>query len=371
MRKHAGEETPFDALPPGARERFFLSLYWGGKGLASLDMGVLADELSQPQIEAILQLFGDEFAAYAPHSRLPKGTPPAPATSEISEIESRYNDLYRILSRQGDLDAPAIAVQVSEHFDPLARAYAAESLRDMDHRHLAMLWNAAWRSSMLADGTKYVESMEAVLAEAMRRNPGNPPAQRLQQLRNALLAARRFEDAGHLAERYPDIEWSPLPELVDPFPADQKPHRSVWLLSEDNGSLVRQQLETEGLQLLVTSSFNCGFSRNAAEDIATDPVLGPVFEQEAIWLMLPPGFETIDGAMEWNRRNPDAPARLMYSRDEWPILTDWQTPVFHVLRDGRVLDTVVGWPRGEGKTREALIEMLARNDLIESPAPTP
>jgi hypothetical protein len=371
LRQHADVETPFDALPPGARERFFRSLYWGGKGLASLDLGLLADELSQPQIEAILQLFGDEIAAFAPRTRLPSGSARASGTREISDLESRYNDFYRILSMQGEVDAATLATRVAEQFDALAEAYTPEMLQRLDHRHLTMLWNAASWSAMLAEGTRYVESMEAVLAEIMRRDPGNPPVQLLHQLRNALLAARRFEDAGRLPQRYPGIEWSRSPEFVDPFADGQAPVRSAWRLSEDNGSLVRQEIGLEGVRLLVSASFNCGFSRNAAEDIARDQVLGPVFEREALWLMLPPGHESIDNAMAWNRRTPRAPARLMYSQEEWSMFPDWQTPVFHVLRDGRVVETVVGWPRGEGSTREPLIAMLRRNGLIDPSASGP
>jgi hypothetical protein len=144
----------------------------------------------------------------------------------------------------------------------------------------------------------------------------------------------------------------------------------VQILPPDGTRLTRQALDLTGTRLVVTASHGCGFSRTAAADIAADPVLGPAFARRATWLMLPPGAEGIDGAIAWNRLFPQAPPRLMYGRDAWPHFADWRTPVFHVLRDGRIVDALVGWPRDDGTAREALIDMLRRHDLAgDSPLP--
>jgi hypothetical protein len=362
--------TPFDALPPGARERFLLSLRWGGRGLTSLDLGILADELPQPGIEAILRLFGDEFAGHAPASRLPAGPPPASTTVGISDLERRYNAFYRALQAQGELDNATLLARLKERFSTFADAYAPAALEQMDYRHLAMLWNAASVSARLSEESGYVDAMEAVFAETVRRHPADPPVHRLRQLRAALLLARRFEDAGRLAERHPDSGLPVLPAFVDPFAGGDRPTHSVWVLSTDGTRLTRQALDLTGTRLVVTASHGCGFSRTAAADIAADPVLGPAFARRATWLMLPPGAEGIDGAIAWNRLFPQAPPRLMYGRDAWPHFADWRTPVFHVLRDGRIVDALVGWPRDDGTAREALIDMLRRHDLAgDSPLP--
>lgn len=371
LRDRAGEPTPFDALPPGARERFFFSLYWGLSGLGSMDVGILADELTQPQIEAILHLFGDDIAAYAPRSRLSMTEAPPVAVTEISILEQRYTDFYRILRKQGELDTEAFATHLSERFDAIADAYTTESLRAMDQRHRAMLWNAASTAAMLLGQPQYVEAMEAVLAEIARHDAGKMSVGKLLRLRDALLAAQRFDDALNLSERYPDAGLPPLPDIIDPFSGNDAPDRTIWVLSADDDRLTRHAIVLEGTRLLVVSSYNCGFSRNAAEDIAADPVLGPVFSEHATWLMQPPGRETIEAAAEWNRRFPQAPSRLIYRFDEWPMSPSWSTPTFHVIHDGRIVDTVTGWSRNDDSHRRRIIEMLARADLMEPTAPAP
>ena len=368
LRDHSGGATPFDALPPGARERFFLSLRWGRGGLASLDTGILADELPQPGIDAILRLFGDELAGHAPASRLPAGVAVAPAGESTGELERRYNDFYRLLRKQGELDDAVLLGRLEERFDTIADAYAAGTLRQLDRRHLAMLWNAASLSARLSDSARYVDAMQAVLAETMRREAGSPPAHRLLELRNALLLARRFDDAQHLAMRHRASDLPALPAFVDPFLTDERPARSAWRLSSDGVRIERQALDLQGTRLVVTASYACGFSRNAAREIAADPELGPAFADRGTWLMLPPGAESIAGAVEWNRHFPQAPATLMYDRAEWPHLVGWQTPVFHVLHDGQVVETVVGW-HDDRSRRDALVDMLRRHGLAEPRPP--
>lgn len=359
LRDHAGRPTPFDALPPGARERFFLSLDWGERGLGSFDPGVLADELPQARIDAIVQLFGEEVAGYAPDNRLPRERhAEVPATNgEIDALERRYNDFYRAMR-----DRTATA-RLGERFDALLLdAYAAQALQAIDDRHLAMLWNAAAATAKLTSDPRHVAALEAAFAESARRSAGSPGDERLRTMRNVLLASRRFDDARRLSDRYPPPALSPLPAFIEPDAVRRRPGHGVWRMSADGSRLTRESVDLAGTRILVTAG--CHFSLDAAEDISADPLLGPAFAAHAFWLVLPPGREDIDAVRDWNRRFPQAPALMVHDREEWPMLADWPMPEFHVLRDGRIVDTVTGWPRGEERQREALVAMLRRAGLL-------
>src|SRR3546814_19841086 len=98
------------------------------------------------------------------------------------------------------------------------------------------------------------------------------------------------------------------------------------------------------------------FSADAAEDISADPVLGPVFARHAHWLVSTPGNESIDAARDWNRRFPDAQVEMIPDRGEWSILPTWSMPKFHILRGGKVIETVTGWPRSPNAHRQPLID---------------
>lgn len=369
VRDHAGRPTPFDALPAGARERFLLSLRWGSRGLGSFDPDILADELPQPQIDAILRLFGDAVARHAPRSRAPQarsaGMPPA--TDGISPLERRYNDFYRSMHERHDASHAAFAARVGERFDALlADAYAAQALRNIDDRHLAMLWNAADQVALLTLQSRHVEALEAVFAESRQRSPDPPSDSHLRTLRNVLLASQRFADARRLTDHHP-AALSPLPEFIAPRPAGSAPAHAVWRMSADGSRLTAEPLDLSGTRILVTAG--CHFSVDAAADIADDPLLGPAFAEHAAWLMLPPGEEDIDAVRQWNRRFPRAPALMVADRDAWPMPGDWPMPQFHLLRDGRILETVTGWPGGAASQRGALVAMLRRAGLLDAASP--
>jgi hypothetical protein len=371
LRDHAGAPTPFDALPPGARERFFLSLGWGSSGLGSFDPGVLADELPQERIDAILQLFGEEIAGHAPGSRLPEGdhadAPPV-AAGGIDALERRYNDFYRALRERGDPDPATHAARLGKRFDALlADAYAAQALQDIDDRHLAMLWNAAVAVAKLTTEPRHVAALEAAFAESARRSRGQPSGERLRAMRDVLLASRRFDDARRFSERYSSPALPPLPEFVEPPDIRDRPPHGIWRMSTDGNRLSRESIDLSGTRILVTAG--CHFSLDAAGDISADPVLGPAFAKHASWLVLPPGVEDIDAVRDWNRRFPQAPALMIYDREGWPMLADWPMPEFHVVREGRIVESVTGWPRGDAHQREALIGMLRRAGLLDQLRP--
>lgn len=371
LRDHAGRSTPLDALPPGARERFLLSLRWGSRGLGGFDAGLLADELPQPQIDAILRLFGDAVARHAPASRLPQQTPAeraGVATEAIGPLERRYTGFYRAMQAHDGERRTVRATRLGDRFDALlADSYDPRTLQQTGDRELAMLWSAAAATSGLTAQPRHVAALEAAFAETLRRSGERIPWDRVHTMRNVLLASRRFEDAHRLGDLHPST-LPPLPEFVEPDADDRRAH-GVWRMSADGSRLTPEALDLSGTRILVTAG--CHFSVDAAAEISVDPILGPVFAGHASWLMLPPGEEDVDAVRDWNRRFPQAQALMVRDREGWPMPGDWPMPEFHLLRDGRIVETLTGWSRGDARQRQALIAMLQRADLLPQSAASP
>jgi len=365
LQQQAGRPTPLDALPEGARQRFLLSLRWGRSGLGGFDPGILADELPQAEIDAILGLFGDELARHAPRSRLPADQPWTRPEGPMSPLERRYDAFYRAGDPPPGMDRAREAARIAGAFDTqLGDDYAAGSLAQLDRRHLAMLWHAAARTAYLTSQDRHVLALQAVFEEYLRRAGGEPSVERLRTMRSALLAARRYEEARRLDSRFPSL-LPPLPEFVRAGAPEGWPSHGVWRMSADGTRLVPDVVDPARTRILVTAG--CHFSADAAADITADPLLGPVFAANAAWLMLPPGREDIDAVRDWNRRFPGAPALMVYAREGWPMSGDWPMPRFHVVQDGRVVDTVTRWPAGG--QHDAIVAMLQRAGLLPAAAP--
>src|SRR3546814_19503295 len=78
-----------------------------------------------------------------------------------------------------------------------------------------------------------------------------------------------------------------------------------------------------------------------------------------------PGIESIDAARDWNQRLPDAQVEMIHDRGEWSIFPTWSMPKFHIVCDGKVIETVKGRPRSQASTRQPLLDALRRAGLME------
>lgn len=362
LKAHA--RTPLDGLSPGARERFLLSLRFGGKGLGGFDPTDLAEELTQQQIRDVMAMFGEDMEAYAPESRL--ADPPGPATKPIADnrgmsaVEKRYNLFYRTDRDARNLDDRAYEAAIAERFDALfAETRDAAKLKRSDDHDLQLLSRAAETTAMTSLQPRHVDAFRNTLQERDRRRQAT--ASDVETMQRLLLATHRYDDAKRLSEDYPDAHLAPLPIFRDSLGASGD-RATVWELDGNGTHLTRAVVDLAPTQVWVTAS--CHFSQDAAQDISADPVLAPVFKRHARWMTLPPGSERIDLARDWNRRFPNAQVAMAYDQREWPMLPSWETPVFYIIRDGRVIDSVIGWTRNPAESRQPLIDALSRAGLL-------
>ncbi|HZW19129.1 hypothetical protein [Luteimonas lutimaris] len=372
LRRHAatGEPTPLDAFSAGARERFLSDLVWGSKGLGGFNQGDLAEELDDDQIHAVLGLFGSDVAAYAPRSRAAVIGINRTGLTGISDLERRYTRFYLDANRASAHGNDAARNDtVAARFDALfPEARQPATLHALADHDLRLLWRAASQAAGSAPRPDLAETALSVFEVTERR--GIIDRQDVLKLRGILLAGRRFEQARRFTAAHPEAGLTTLPAFDDPL-TNKAPAATVWRMNADGSRLTRTAIDLEPAQVLVTAG--CHFSADAAEDITADPVLGPVFARHAHWLVSTPGVESIDAVRDWNRRFPEAPAEMIHDRGEWSVLPTWSMPEFHVVRGGKVIETVKGWPRSPASNRRPLIDALHRAGLLDQPSaePTP
>ncbi|MCF7750367.1 hypothetical protein KQ945_06390 [Bacillus subtilis subsp. subtilis] len=159
-------------------------------------------------------------------------------------------------------------------------------------------------------------------------------------MRGSFIVLQRFEQANALNSRLsnaptalPEIRGSVLPG---------KPLLRLHSLVE----VERATLAEDGLRVVAVVHPYCGFSQRALEAITTRPEYA--WLRDHLQLVVPngqgwPGQEMLD----WNAAHPTLPMRPMVADTSWQVLDTGQTPVFYLLRDGKVVDTVTGWaPEG-------------------------
>lgn len=354
------QASALEALSPGARERFLSSLAFGRNGLGGFDSTDLAQELDAAQIRAVLALFAVEnYAAMITPVDARSRSVAAQRRQGISELERRYNGFYfeRAKAHSSDADDLTAARIIEQDFLSRFGADNASPLGDSD---LQLLLRAANDAAAVSDSPRIGAALLNIWNEAERRQRADTAD--VARIFNALLASRRFDDAAALAQRHPDADLPVLPRLND----TENTTPNVWEFSADGNTMTRRGFDLEPLQIIVSAG--CHFSADAATDIGADPVLGPVFAAHAHWLALPPGRESLDALRAWNREHPHAPMLPIHDRAEWALIPRWAMPTFHIVKDGKVIDSISGWISGDASFREQLLVLLARNGLLQSDA---
>ncbi|MEG2803136.1 hypothetical protein [Stenotrophomonas sp.] len=156
-------------------------------------------------------------------------------------------------------------------------------------------------------------------------------------MRGSLIALQRFDEANALNDR---LQTPPaaLPQIQGNTLVGRPLLRMMGLAQVE-----RTVLAEAGVVVVAVVHPYCGFSRRALEAITTRPDYA--WLRSHLQLVVPigqawPGQEMLD----WNTAHPALPMQPMVSDPSWQVLDTGQSPVFHLLRDGKVVATVSGWP---------------------------
>ncbi len=362
LREHAAD-TPINALTPGARERFLYSLRFGDHGLSSASGLDLGDELTQPQILAVMELFGPEAVAQAPQSHsdelrwLEKRVRSRDA---IGDIERRYNEYFKAVIDIQEPDERARAGQRVAAFDRhLADLYRGRELGRVDDRELRLLRRAAQEVARSSPGQAQVDAFRAIFAERRRRD--RVSSDDVLTMQSLWLASHRFADARRLASEFPAMKLPRLPHFRDSLGASPG-QPTAWRFDATGRQLTREAVDLAISRILVTGS--CDELRAVAEDIAADPVLGPAFERHSRWITQAPGIESLEAVREWNAQPSAIRLLMVYDRDEWSVLPAWGPAAIHVVKDGALADSI-DWQQDALGRREKLVAALRRHGLLD------
>jgi hypothetical protein len=159
-------------------------------------------------------------------------------------------------------------------------------------------------------------------------------------MRGSLIAVQRFAEANALNGRLATPP-AVLPDIRGATLAGRP-----LLRLRSSAQVERAALAEDGLRVVAVVHPYCGFSQRALQAITTQPEYA--WLRDHLQLVVPsgqawPGQEMLD----WNAAHPALPMQPMVSDPSWQMLDTGQTPVFHLLRDGKVVHTVTGWaPEG-------------------------
>ena len=355
-------DTPLAPLSPGGRKWFLGELMWGSRGLGSVPIDDIDNELTHEQAVRLLALFDAQAFARGlgltptEHARREaeravdaKARHCSIDTCPESAIEQRFDALM--------LQQPDPAKPDSEQRADISQLYGhlfsdlqhSDSLRGASDPDLRLLRRAAEYATSWQPNAAHITDLQADLAELQRRRLADDRS--YTGLYRALVANRQFAEAAALHTEHPGMQVAALPAFVsEPTPKPGLP--TALSVDAHTNTMRRQAIDLSGpLRIVVIAG--CHFSEDAAKAIEGDAQLRPLFAQHAIWLAAP--AQQIGEVSAWNRQFPDMTMHVAWNQAEWSMLPDWAMPTWYVYRNGRLAKQFSGW-LGTAKLKQSLHE---------------
>lgn len=165
-----------------------------------------------------------------------------------------------------------------------------------------------------------------------------------------LINAREFVRAENFAKENNVT----MPEWFDGWrPSDKVVRSPTYLAFDASRGEVRPVMRsadlTQGSWLIVEVHPKCGPSKAAMSYLSSHPnALNNVPKDKILFVVTQTQGQELPSLLEWNENNFATPMVLSYRNKDWPdAVTFLQTPVFNVVREGKVVDKLVGWPGDE------------------------
>lgn len=355
--------SPLDVMPPGSRTRFLEGLVFNDRGLSRFSTAELDAELTHDELRDVMRLFGLNAPATlglleeeADRLRAARAAEPVP---DHRGIEASFDTLQGALNGLVARDAAAAGAIYAPLFPEESRkaTIAAASSHD-----LRLLYRAARTTAWHSRANVHLEAMADTLDELERR--GLATRNEIRAMNAMLIKAGRLEQSRKFSSRHVAAGLLPLPPVIAPEAvANGVP--SALDVSAAEHALLHEVVELAPLRIIVVASPGCGFSRAAAKAIPADPELGPIFAKHAVWLAAPGELAGLDALRSWNQNNPKAALRVAASSERWPMLALDSYPQFHIFRDGQLMQSVSGWPTGEGN-RDAILAALRAAGALDA-----
>ena len=276
----------------------------------------------------------------------------AAASASSRDLQADYDALVAVQTRAFERSETERGATIAASYRERFGALTGADLDALPDASLDLLFRAAEIPVGYTLDPYFAEQMNAAYERLAARSRVEPRHRR--SMFEAWVMVRRFDAARRIAGATPDAGHLPLLRETAVPPAAP----ALWAPDEGADALTRRTIDLTQPRIVVVSHPLCGFSQNAARQIAADPELGPRFAERSLWLLPQTATLDVDQVRTW--QSAHAPYRMAYVdlQRNWPGMDEWGTPTFYFFKDGRIVHKVVGWPP-EGRKAD-LLEGLAR-----------
>ena len=169
---------------------------------------------------------------------------------------------------------------------------------------------------------------------------------------SSLLDARLFNEARDHFNNNDGSSWGELLTLHTSADLSSGDHLLLDVPHQGTDLRLKASSGRNGTYILVVTHPQCQFAARSVADIEANAQLAAIFSHST-WVTSAERLTDLAAYRRWNHDHPDFPISIVYRPTEWREVTAWDSPTFLFIRDGKVVERVVGWPSG-GRATELL-----------------
>lgn len=273
-----------------------------------------------------------------------------------SSIQQRFDGYWKLIQGPDAGFGKRRSLLAAREYDKLfASEQNAANIKTTSNSDLKLLFRAANLAAFYTFEIKYSHNMSLDLAEMEKRHIASEPDYR--DMYEALVNTRMFDSARQFYKAHPLAALSPLPEYRDEAGNTENGQPTILMVSTDKREMTRRPVDLDvPAKVIIFADPLCHFSADFLHAIGPYPKLSDVLERHAIWMTPPDGVLHFDTLQKWDSAHPEQHINIMYKLKNWSMIKVIQVPMFYFLQNGKLVTTVVGWPKGGniGKLRSAL-----------------
>ncbi len=173
-----------------------------------------------------------------------------------------------------------------------------------------------------------------------------------QEMYGALIKSRMSEQAKTFHQKYHQFNLSDNIDIKESGAINPSQIHVLNIGQSDERSLEREPFNfSSSYEIIVSAHPGCHFTVRAVNEIKNDVSLTRFFKNQSRWLLSPSVRWYFTEVVEWNLLNPEFHIKYVDMTQDFPMIDFWGTPSFYFLKNGIVVDKLIGWPQ-EGKIKE-------------------
>jgi hypothetical protein len=254
-------------------------------------------------------------------------------TSDVTEMERLDSQVVQ----PADKIAP-----LTHEYEEILQKLKGRPVVELDNEDVSDLFHASYLVAFYTFRASAAHEMRTALDELGRRHLASRKLR--QQMLDVYVSSRLFNQARRFSAHKQNVDLRPPPTFEDRSSQTNR-RRTLMRVSGDARTLTRFDfVEPSSPYVVVVSSPWCHFSQAAVAEISKDSKLLSVMSGYSTWILPQSIIPDFSGVSDWNAVHSHLLMHLVYAEDEWPEISTWATPGFYFYENGRIVDSVLGWP---------------------------